>query len=64
MGCWVGIVCIVSKPRPARNGFQFLTGAVHVYFSVLQNIQMDTVVYPDYYAIGIGDSYPGFKSAV
>jgi len=53
---------IVIKLRAPGNEFQFLTGAV--YFFVLQNMQIGTVVYPDSYAIGTGDSFPGFKRAV
>jgi hypothetical protein len=61
MGCWGVIVGIVTRLRAAGNGVQFLTGAV--YFSLLQNMQIFTVVYSDSYAIDIGDSFPRFKQA-
>jgi len=59
LGCHKGIVI---KLRASGNEFKFLTGAI--YFFVLQNMQIGTVVYPDSYTIGIGDSFPGFKRAV
>jgi hypothetical protein len=62
MQCWAAIVGIVTKLRTIGNGFPVLTAAV--YFYVLQNMHIDTVVYSDSYAIRIGDSFPGFKRAV
>jgi hypothetical protein len=62
MECWDAIVGIVTKLRSPGNGFPNMTEAV--YFYALQNMHIDTVVYPDSYAIGTGDSFPGFKRAV
>jgi hypothetical protein len=45
MGWWGAIVGIVTKLRTPGNRVQILKGVI--YFSVLQNVQNGTVVYPN-----------------